>query len=107
MISLEESEISLPNETSNAGFVKIRGKAKNYDHFWSFKSLTIAENCLSGTFCENQWTHTKTTDSLEGIKKWYHCKQKKCPFVMQLVLSKESSKSSANHSQKEFHAGHT
>ena len=74
MISLEESEISLPNETSNAGFVKIRGKAKNYDNFCSFKSLTIAENCLSGKlpFRQSQKNMESTNQPSSKYKNSFH-----------------------------------
>jgi hypothetical protein len=80
---------SLLIETS-CPIIKKRGKAKNYDNVCSFKSLAIAEKALFSNFLDSSWVHKNTTDSLEGEKRWYHCKIKQCPVVCQLILIKDS-----------------
>ena len=67
-----------------------RGSAKIYDSYCSFKSLSVAQKTLSSCFLESKWVHKKTSDSQEGEKMWYYCKEKKCPVVCQLILSRDS-----------------
>ena len=50
LLSLEDSDISLRNETINNDFKKMRGKVNNYDQFCSFKSLTIVQKNFLGSF---------------------------------------------------------
>ena len=90
MINSDSDLSGMGEEPTPNPIIKKRGKSKNYDPICSFKSLAIAETVLSSNFLGSKWAHRNTSDSTEGEKRWYYCKQKNCPVVCQLILLKDS-----------------
>ena len=70
------------------------GQRKEYSWHCSFRNLDIAEshikgnnccqNCFHCIFCNTAWTHHQTTETNQGVKFFYRCKDCNCPARLQL-----------------------
>ena len=66
---------------------KNRGKGRSYLLNKFYTSFEEAEQVIKNNFLNQQWLSKKTTDTMVGCTRWYHCKYKLCPARVQLVMN--------------------